>query len=258
MPAAPNFVHNPGGRAVEEKILDLLLRESRVLIYGSLIDPLAIHDDDVPLFEEAKALFTWLIPSSLSGIDYIREVYRITDELTEQYRQRQHVVCASGCMVCCRQLVTCTPYEFMHILEHLKQLPKNEAAAIFGTAKERAAETASEVRRGMQEQRAANQRESMSLARQIHYGRPCMFLDESAGVCSIYPVRPIDCRVAFVRGQQCRGENYGEAIPCHPFFSKIAALLIYDECSRRLKKNFHFPIMDWITNPMECMAEVLS
>jgi Fe-S-cluster containining protein len=56
--------------------------------------------------------------------------------------------------------------------------------------------------------------------------KPCMFLDESNGSCTIYPVRPLGCR-SMTSTKKCTPEDQSGAVGCRFIWDEPAHITVY-------------------------------
>lgn len=107
------------------------------------------------------------------------------------------IACARGCAHCCRNTwIEATPPEVFFTVRNLP-------------AGQRQAATESVLR-------ACEKTEGASLSERLKLKVPCPLLDDD-GVCGIYPIRPVACRIAVsANAEICRRsfmEQSGESIP---------------------------------------------
>jgi len=107
----------------------------------------------------------------------------------QQTEQQKPVACQRGCSACCRQLVTCFPFEFDEIKNYvLKVLPRDERNRLLA-----------QIRPLVGRWQKYRKRHASQIIRNKFkplddwYGKSCIFLKDDRS-CGIYPVRPMDCR----------------------------------------------------------------
>jgi len=133
------------------------------------------------------------------SLTFVRAVWAVMDDLTDATFRSQEggnpLACRSGCSFCCYQPVTATAIEWEEIKRYLRSLPRLERREILARARPWVI-----AWRKYHEEKAphAPRRPSSPAADQIRLhldwrGKPCPFLSKQ-GACSIYPVRPMDCR----------------------------------------------------------------
>jgi Fe-S-cluster containining protein len=99
-------------------------------------------------------------------------------QASEDPLRRRLPVCAEGCAYCCYQGVSTAAPEILRIAEYLrKTLDANELAAV----RERVARVAQETR-------------DMSTEERIEARIACPLLDEEHQTCTVFEVRPTNCR----------------------------------------------------------------
>ncbi|MBI9075006.1 MAG: YkgJ family cysteine cluster protein [Desulfatibacillum sp.] len=112
------------------------------------------------------------------------------------------VVCEKGCASCCTTHVTMTTLEGQAILDYLfkagdKPVPQNQGLGeLF-----RPAITTNGLARCCMERREP------PVEQKPDHFNPCPFLEDNA--CTIYPVRPLGCRV-MLSSKRCRAGGYAE------------------------------------------------
>lgn len=115
-------------------------------------------------------------------ITAIEELYRTVDDLLESFISRtgtegRPVDCRKGCHWCCHQAVFAVTHEWLYIREYItSSLPEGIDAVFLQRARKK-----SEWTLGIKSKEI------------LKFKAPCPFLDE--GACSVYPVRPMACRI---------------------------------------------------------------
>ena len=133
------------------------------------------------LAEFAKRMVVFAFPGHKTptrASNLVKEVYRVTDNMmTGCFKTGTKPPCKTGCFWCCYMQVRTTPLEVLCIVDFLRsRLRPRELSAL----QQRLAAT-DEATRGMDDYQRA-------CAKMI-----CPLLVD--GKCSVYPVRPIACRV---------------------------------------------------------------
>lgn len=124
-------------------------------------------------------------------ISFLLAVYQTLDEFLEQEIRISEVTlaCKKGCSQCCHTLITSTEMEMDEIIHFINRLPNQIRFPLIRR-----------LRGFAREWRDYYRQHELSIERnpfrptQDWQGKPCPFLDEGEGSCSIYPVRIIDCR----------------------------------------------------------------
>lgn len=112
----------------------------------------------------------------------IESLQRGVDDLLEAFLRRsadegKPAACKKGCNWCCHQTVYAVTHEFLHISQYvLKNFPAERRDQSLKRAQERVLLT-----------------HNKTLREQSHLKSPCPFLE--SGSCSIYPARPMACRI---------------------------------------------------------------
>lgn len=121
-------------------------------------------------------------------IAFIAQLHSAVDDVALRAAQTGPVPdCKPGCTFCCSVRVEATEPEIFRIARTIRQRPANEVAALVEALRQRVA--------------ADSNRQGDAAARQ-HTRQPCTFLD--GALCSIYAVRPANCRKAHsLSVQQC-------------------------------------------------------
>ena len=125
----------------------------------------------------------------------IESLQRGVDDLLEAFLRRsadedKPAACKKGCHWCCHQAVYAVTHEFLHISQYVL---KNFTAERRDQSLKRA-------------QERVLLKHNKSLKEQSHLKSPCPFLE--SGSCSIYPVRPMGCRIYLSSSvSACKREN---------------------------------------------------
>ena len=167
------------------------------------------------------------------------------DTLTAEYREANHVTCQKGCGGCCHQLVCCTTLEMELIARCMRGLPRLARRSLQLDIRK----ASTRFSRAF----LATGRNSMfsgadlGTLMELHRDKPCIFLT-SGQSCAIYPVRPVDCRIAKVKGE-CPwkgGTKTTEAVRL--FLDQAASDLIMEEEERIHGSAQAAPLISWPTS----------
>lgn len=125
----------------------------------------------------------------------IEELYRSVDALLESFTSRtgtegRPVDCSRGCHWCCHQAVFAVTHEWLYMRDYItSSLPEGIAAVFLQRAKSKSARTL-----------------DMTPDELLKFKSPCPFLDE--GACSVYPARPMACRIYLSSSDDSCREEY--------------------------------------------------
>ena len=119
----------------------------------------------------------------MNSIDVIK-IYKDHTELVNQ--ETVELACQSGCDLCCKQLAPCTKVEWDAISNFLV---KNK---LHTKIRKQAKKTLDEWKKYRKANIATMNLNPMKVF-DDWLGKPCIFLDKE-GACSIYEVRPMNCR----------------------------------------------------------------
>jgi Fe-S-cluster containining protein len=124
----------------------------------------------------------------------IGELYRSLDDLLDSFISRtgteeRQVVCSKGCHWCCHQAVFAVTHEWLYIREYIaSSLPEGISDVFSERAKTKSKRTL-----------------ALPAKELLKFKDPCPFLDD--GACSVYPARPMACRIYLSSSvQSCREE----------------------------------------------------
>jgi len=231
-----------------------LLQETQIKIDRiDLVHGLKISEEEKTIYDKAKVEFLERLREHKRGVALVGDIFRLMDELTEEYLEENEITCHRGCSWCCYQLVCCTTLEMELIIDYISLRPKPIRRSI----KQKAKKDALDFYRYYQRNILAS---SSSLAmvsierwedvgpalRKAHRERPCIFLDKD--LCSIYPVRPVDCRSAKTKDKICgtriKIETEGTK-QTRLFSDQIASDLITYEEERIYGKLQVVPLIGW-------------
>lgn len=149
---------------------------------------------DKHIYKEAKKEFLSRIDCSLTGVEKIRAIYMIADELTEIYRRDNFISCQRGCYWCCHQLVCCTKLEMELILGYLWTLPSKKKAVIKKKGRKAGIKYIQFCNNLANQSSLIQTEEIAEPMKEFYRFKPCLYL--GGRDCLIYPVRPIECRNA--------------------------------------------------------------
>jgi len=234
-----------------------LLQETQIKIDRiDLVHGLKISEEERTIYDKAKVEFLERLGEPKMGMALVRDIFRLMDELTEEYLEENEITCHRGCSWCCYQLVCCTTLEMELIIDYIRLRPKPIRRSI----KQKAKNDALNFYRYYQRNKRNILASSSSLAivgierwedvgqalRRAHRERPCVFLDKD--LCSIYPVRPVDCRSAKTKDKLCgtkiKTETEGTK-QTRLFSDQIASDLITYEEERIYEKLQIVPLIGW-------------
>jgi len=124
------------------------------------------------------------------GISFVLAVYQAFDEFLEQEIKISGVTlaCKKGCSQCCDTLIISTEMEIDEVIRFVNNIPRAVRIPLI----RRALSFAREWRDYTKNQFVPEIDPFKSF--KDWKGRPCPFLNEDDGSCSIYPVRIMDCR----------------------------------------------------------------
>ncbi len=228
--------------------ISILLTERKVLLWGAIGEPAVMAGDDQSLIDQATQIFESMLPPKARGMRRVQAIFNLFDRLCAKYRANGEVVCGSECSVCCHQLVGCTQFEYELIRNFLKRLPLQKSKDILNLARERAAAYSFMIGIGAESMESQDNRDLVLFARQFHMGKPCVFLGES-GQCSVYPARPLDCRICMVKEKQCRPYDMVGPKPVFLILGQVICDLIYAESERVLHTKAAHIFIEWILDP---------
>lgn len=125
------------------------------------------------------------------GTSFILAVYQVFEEFFEQEKNlfKVSLACRKGCSQCCHTLITCTEWEIDEIRRFVSSLPRETRLPLV----RRIQQSARDWRDYYTRNEATIKYTPMQIFKDWQE-KPCPFLDESDGSCSIYPVRIMDCR----------------------------------------------------------------
>lgn len=145
-------------------------------------------------------------------------LFKVMDDLCDLALKGDtaEVDCRRGCGHCCLQMVCCTKLEMEEILNYLQHLPKKPRRSLTNKAIKRAIkynkihEEISPKLNWWEDSSILYGDDGMNLRNALH-GMPCIYLRPNK-TCSIYPVRPVDCRSARSKDDFCETTFRGSLI----------------------------------------------
>lgn len=228
---------------------DTLLQEFEVLLYGPFGELVKITEESSQLYEKAKEEFRKLIGKKVKGVRLVRAVFALMDNLAREYAKNKDVACKPGCAYCCFQMVCCTTIEMQLIAEWLKSRPRERTLGILQSAWEKAVPMQKYLNELQEERKPETWKEIGDELRKQHLMRPCPFLDEKELLCNIYPVRPTDCRGAYVIGMSCGTTGWTRSKLPKTFFAQAACDIISKEDMRIRGIMQVIPLFSWVLLP---------
>ncbi len=234
-----------------------LLREMQVRV--DQIDPVhgwKMSEGERIVYGKAKGEFLERLGEPEEGVALVRNIFRLMDDLTEEYLKENEISCHRGCSWCCHQLVCCTTLEMELIIDYISSLSKPNRRSIKQRVKKEALDFYHYYQRN---KRSLLTSSSLSAVvdierwedvgpalREAYRERSCIFLDKD--LCSIYPVRPVDCRSAKTKDKLCgtRIKIWAEGPKqIRLFLDQIASdLITYEE--KRIYGNLQVvPLIGW-------------
>ena len=160
-----------------------------------------------------------------TGKSFVLGVYEAMDMLYEMEAERElKLACCSGCSFCCHQLVSCTELEWHEIRRFVRANWRGMRKRV-GEARRRWMKYFSSVKHELSDPTKA-----MKPAGDW-FGKPCAFLSKD-GCCTIYPVRPPDCRT-MTSTARCTSWNQPEATRFRSGWELWANNLLLEEQQRK-------------------------
>ena len=221
----------------------ILLEETNIGMPKAFGACKAISQDEIEKHKKAKRDFTGRLNTSLRGKELVREIFYLIDHLTAEYLKNHEISCRAGCSYCCRQLVFCTTLEMELIVDYLNSIPKARKRAVLHKAKAKAHKFYQ--KNSEQLRNTSNWEHLAGFLSSTFRGVPCIFLKD--GKCSIYPVRPIDCRIAKT-ADACGFKKIMEVEPqsLRLFCDQVASDLIMEEEERCSGAMQVVPLIGWL------------
>ena len=205
-----------------------------------------MSEEQIRKYNEAKEEFVRRLNSSSSGKNMVAEIYKLLNQFTSEYLKNHRIACGEKCSYCCRQLVCCTTLEMGLIADYIQTLPRVQRRPVMHKAKMKAVDFCKKNHSILTS--AARWEEVASFLRNKHHGVPCIFLRDRK--CSIYPVRPIDCRIAKT-SNPCGRERELALKPqnIRLFCDQVASDLIMKEEEKCYGKMQVVPLIGWPITP---------
>lgn len=168
-------------------------------------------------------------------------VYKLTDFFLSRAMNSPTppVACERGCSACCYQIVTASPLEWREIETYLRQ-----TTGLLAQLRDR-------IKNAVRQWREYKDRHPrMPSYMQVSTDfalKPCVFLDEPTGSCTIYPVRPLACR-SMTSTKRCTLEDQSHAIGCRFIWDGPASLTVYQEHEVRLttRESLMTHLQEWL------------
>jgi len=218
------------------------------------------------IYDRAREIFLSRLDAAATGKEKVRNIFSLVDELIAEFLETNQVACHCGCSTCCYQLICCTTLEMELIVDYLASLSREARRNITKRVNKEALWLDNTVRRlkALSSGGLSSRWEVLAAGplRAIYYGkRPCPFLN-SLGECGIYPVRPIDCRIARSQDPNCGsrmdvdvpGEGPEETIFEEPeavrfYLDQVASDLVMEEEEREKGAMQVVPLQAWTLTP---------
>ena len=204
-----------------------------------------LSDEEIESYQKATKKFIELANlNGVEGKELVKRIYSFLDKLVEDYNIKEKISCHSGCGYCCLQLVCCSTAEMEVIVEHFKKLPRKTSKPIkkkiFKKARSFYLKHENLLKGGGMWQEIKNP------LRSIHRGVPCIYLNLFKK-CTIYPVRPIDCRTT--RSTSPCGVNVKPPESVKFYFDQIAIDIITNEEKKISDEIQVVPLIAWPLTP---------
>jgi len=219
----------------------MLFDELKIKI-NRLGDSKEMSDEEIARYEKAKQEFLTLLESGQEGVDLVKEVFMFHDLLTAEYLENHPVACGDGCGNCCHQLVCCTTLEMELISKYLKAMPRLLKMKIIKRAREKAVKFYYQNEKIIRS--SARWEEIGEHLRLAHRGLRCIYLN-TFNRCTVYPVRPIDCRSAKSVKKCSEVNEQSELKSIKLFFDQIASDLITKEEEKTYGQLQVVPLIAW-------------
>jgi Fe-S-cluster containining protein len=125
------------------------------------------------------------------GLSFVLAVYEVFNGFFDKELRLSGVTlaCKKGCSTCCHTLITSTEMEMKEVIYFINALPRTVRMPLI----KKAIGLAREWRDYYNENEFAIKIDFFKPFRDWQ-DKPCPFLNEEEGSCSIYPVRIVDCR----------------------------------------------------------------
>lgn len=194
------------------------------------------HDNFWKEYSELKNSLS--ISLKRTGKRKVFDVFRIMDTLLKSWLKSNKIACCEGCSYCCLQMVCCTTIEAELIVDWISSQKKKVRSRLKKEARTYALkfyQTNRSIING------SKQWEDIGNAlRQKTIGSPCIFLRK--GKCSIYPVRPLDCRSC--RSTTSCGFN-AKPKGVKFYLDQLAADIIMEEEENTYGSFVMYPLASW-------------
>jgi len=183
----------------------------------------------------------------LQGINLVKKVYEVGNELLSEYLKTNEITCHRGCSHCCKQLICCTTIEMETIVEFINSLIRQRRRDIIKKIVKESTKFAIWYGRTCLDIPEDHHRMISEPIRTQYFGKPCIFLKNNT--CSIYQVRPIICRTTKVKGDFCGKHiplGYSrESKPVKLAYDQILTEIIKDEERRLYGELKVMPLRIW-------------
>lgn len=229
-------------------MVSILLEEFDPELYGPFGQIIKRSEKDEILFGKAMEEFRRRIGKKSRGTHLVRSAYSIMDELAAKFIEDKEIACKAGCSLCCHQMVCCSNLEAQLILVWLEMKPDVFLSDILRSAREKALLMKNELRELIKEKHPSSWEEIEPDLRSRHLMKPCPFFDETRMLCSIYPVRPVDCRAAYVIGQPCGTSDWARSRFPKTYYAQAACDVIFEE-NMRIFGDKALPLFEWVSRP---------
>ena len=186
--------------------------------------------------------FRWLVEEKVTaGLPFVSAVYQTMDEAAVLAEPRSWA-CHKGCSFCCKQMVQVTSGEMAVIVAYLNDLPWKQRKCILKRVWKRVAVYLRWFTRIGGESNP--QLQNPIWVSQQWLNKPCPFLSD-CGVCSIYPARPIDCRIMHST-TVCKDWDWPDARRFVANYELWANNMILEDEKRRSGRMAVAPIHHWL------------
>lgn len=208
-------------------------------------------------FQKAEEEFSELLVKKFDedeDLGFIPAMYQVVDELEEKFRETDKTItCHAGCNFCCHQLVCCTKAEMEEITKFISRMPRPAKRDLLKRVQKEAYKFYQFVNAHQKKKELKKWEQIGTLVKETWRGHPCPYLSPTSKCCSIYPARPIDCRVTRTR-EVCGKVPIEEATGIKPYrmlFDLVATNTICDE-DRNKNENKELvvvPLLGWPVSP---------
>lgn len=184
-----------------------------------------LSERDMRFYREARKEFLTQLDCSLTGVEKVKAIYRLLDDLTAKYLETHSISCRKNCPWCCYQVIGATTLEMEVILDYIGSLAPSQRLRVKKKAKKAGLKYAKFLKVSTGVVRARRIDDSI---KQFYSGKPCLYLEGSE--CLIYPARTIDCRIAKTDSKICgQHDAIAQVNSIRLFVDTVAADLITDE-----------------------------